>query len=53
MKAIEEQAPELFQKIIKLGKSKPLYEIYETVLIVILVIVGTFFSARLINSEDK
>lgn len=53
VKAIKEQAPELYQKVIKIGKSKPLYEIYETVLIVILVMIGTFLSTHLISNEDK
>ncbi len=32
IKAIEEQSPELYEKIIKMGKSKPLYEMYVRVL---------------------
>lgn len=38
IKAIEEQAPEMYKKIITLRKSKPLSEIYATILIVIIMI---------------
>ncbi|MHB8125255.1 MAG: DUF4474 domain-containing protein [Desulfitobacteriaceae bacterium] len=31
IKAIEEQAPEMYEKIIKMGKSRPLYELYEKI----------------------
>ncbi|MFZ3101813.1 MAG: DUF4474 domain-containing protein [Desulfitobacteriaceae bacterium] len=31
IKAIEEQAPEIYEKIIKMGKSKPLYKIFEKI----------------------
>jgi len=53
VKAIEEHAPELYQKIIKIGKAKPIFEIYETVLVVIIVAVGAFLASRLITTNDK
>ncbi|OLN31510.1 DUF4474 domain-containing protein [Desulfosporosinus metallidurans] len=37
IKAIEEQAPELYGKIMRFGKSKALFEIFETSLLVIIV----------------
>ena len=39
VKAIEEQAPMMYQKIIKLGKSKPSFERYET-------LINSFLSAK-------
>jgi len=51
--AIEKQAPELYQKIIKIGKAKPIFEIYETILVVIIVAAGTYLASRIILNEDK
>ncbi|SHI16732.1 DUF4474 domain-containing protein [Desulfosporosinus lacus] len=53
VKAIEEQAPELYQKILKIGKSKPLLEVYETVLVVIILAVGTYLASRIILDEGN
>lgn len=50
--AIEEQAPELYKKMLQIGKAKPLFEIYETVMIVLLVAIGTFLASRIITDED-
>lgn len=53
IKVIEEQSPELYQKIMKIGKAKPLFEIYETVLLVVLVAAGTYLASRLLVNEDN
>lgn len=50
--AIEEQAPELYQKIIKMGKAKPLFGIYETVLLVFLVAVATYLASRVLSEDN-
>ncbi len=31
IKVVEEQSPEMYEKIVKIGKSKPLYELYEKI----------------------
>lgn len=53
VRAIEEQAPELYQKVIKIGKAKPIYEIYETVLVVIILAAGTYLASRLLLDNNR
>lgn len=57
VKAVEELAPELYAKIIKMGRAKPLYDIYQTALIVtitlLIIIVGMVWSAYSAGSEEN
>jgi len=53
IKAIEEQAPDIYRKIMNLGKSKSLYEISESLLIIVLIILGAYLSFRSLNNSDK
>jgi len=51
VKAIEEDAPYLYDQIIRIGKAKNSFEIYEAVIMITFVI-GLFISSRIINSQE-
>jgi len=51
VEAIREQAPELYNRIVNIGKAKPSFEMAEAALI-ILIVSGVFISARLFGSKD-
>lgn len=57
IKAIEELAPELYAKIMRMGRSKPIYDIYQTALAVtvavLIIIIGTVWSACTAGSKNK
>ena len=53
IKAIEEQAPEMYRKIMNIGKAKPLYEIYESLLIIVVVLLGAYLSFRSLNNNGN
>ena len=48
IKAIEEQAPEMYKKIMKIGKTKQLYEI-----LTVIIMIGTFLLSCLTASKDS
>jgi len=51
--ALEKESPEMYQKIMNIGKAKPLAEIYDSLLSVVLVMLAVYLSYRVLNSGDK
>lgn len=51
VKAIEGDAPYLYDQIIKIGKAKHSFEIYEAIIMITFVI-GLFISSRMTNSQE-
>lgn len=50
VKAIEEEAPYLYDQVFKIGKAKHSYEIYEAIIMITL-LVGLFISSHIINRQ--
>jgi len=51
--ALEKDSPEMYRKIMNIGKAKPLSEIYDSLISVVLVMLAVYLSYRVLNSTDK
>lgn len=50
---LKEQAPEIYRKIFKIGKTKQQFEIYGSILLVVITLIGAYVSSRLINGQGN
>lgn len=48
IKAVKEQAPELYEKVINLGKTKRFYEIF-----IVVIMIGTLLLSRLASNQEQ
>lgn len=52
LRVLKEQAPEIYQKIFRIGKSRPQFKIYGSILLALIVLIGAFVTSRLINGQE-
>lgn len=52
LRVLKKQAPEIYQKIFRIGKSKPQIKISGSILLALIVLIGAFVASRLINGPE-
>lgn len=51
--ALKKESPDMYQKIMNIGKAKPLAEIYDSLLSVVLVMLAVYLSYKVLNSGGE